>query len=168
MKLPPDIADASPEVQKHYRSMVRKGTAPLLAEMLALRAAPRCLTDAVAGEGFHTLGQQFEGGAAGKQALQHLVRCAKRHGYTPSASDHYDPFLARFTGDPEAFYKAEGMRGHIKKVCEKRGWSNDSVVKVKGREPESDPHEVRTPSKRTIRERQRRLRAGLLKQGAIR
>lgn len=38
--LPYDIANASPEVQRHYRKMISEGQSPRFAEMCSLQAAP--------------------------------------------------------------------------------------------------------------------------------
>jgi len=56
--LPYDIEQARPEVQEFYRKLIYNGESPRLAEMLALRSAPRCMTDDVFFGG-QTLASQF-------------------------------------------------------------------------------------------------------------
>lgn len=65
-----------------------------------------------------------------------IVKLAQRHGYNPKHSDVYLSSIARFPGDPEAFVSHDSARGKIKKTLEKRGWSCDGSVKVKGRQME--------------------------------
>lgn len=120
-----------PEVQKFYESMRRKGQSHSIAEMCATRSAPRGMTDSVFFAGVGTLADQFRGE---EQVLDHMVKVATRKGRRPSPNDYYQPGLARFVGDPEAFIPASGGRGHVQAVCEKRGWACEGSVKVKARQ----------------------------------
>ena len=61
---------------------------------------------------------------------------AKKRGYTPNYTDTYLPSLADFPGDPKAFVRQDGARGHVRKVCEDQGWECDGSVTVKPRETE--------------------------------
>lgn len=138
IKLPYDIADAHPSVQEFYRKLIARGESPRMAEMLALRQAPRGMTDSVFFEGTKPIGKAY---GNYQQGLEQLVDRAKKNGYTPNANDVYDSGLARFPGDPEAFIPPSGGRGYVKRLLEKRGWSAEGAVSVKGRQPERDPNE---------------------------
>ena len=123
-------------VQSFYEYLRGNGETHRMSEMLAFRQAPRGLTDAVFFEGFGTIEKQFAGD---EKVRDHLIRRAMKEGYKPNANDVYLSALARYPGDPEAFVPATGGRGHIKAVCEKRGWEADGAVKTKRREPEEAP-----------------------------
>lgn len=114
-------------VQEFYEQMRRKGESHLLAEALALRAAPRANTDREFFEG-HCNGNQFAGDEA---TGDRLAKIAQSHGYQPSRNDVYISQLAKFPGDPAAFVPATGGRSHIKRVCEKRGWGCEGSVKTR-------------------------------------
>lgn len=137
--LPHDIAIASPEVQARYRDLLKRGNAAPFAEMLALRQAPASKTDRELLSGRGMLADQV----GCPHQLAAIVEAAQRQGYTPNANDVYDPGLARTMGDPEAFIPAQDARGHVKRICEKRGWAADGMVKVKHRPPDVEPENVR-------------------------
>jgi hypothetical protein len=140
-EIPRDIRLAGDDVVLFYLYLItEKKQSPRMAEMLALRQSPRVMTDDTALSGIGTLDKQFRGD---ERYLTRLTRDAQKHGYTPKATDYYMASLARFPGDPEAFVNHGQGRGHIRKLLERRGWAGDGLVKVKGREPESDPHEER-------------------------
>ena len=139
--IPRDIRRAGDDTVLFYLYLVEeKGNKPRMAEMLALRSPPRCLTDDVMMQGIGSLDQQFGGN---DRHLNDITKCAMHHGYTPKASDYYMASLARFPGDPEAFVNHGQGRGHIQKLLERRGWAGDGLVKMDAREPESDPYENR-------------------------
>lgn len=137
--MPHDIATAHSAVQSHYLDLLRRGNSPMLAEMLALRRAPGAKTDREFLAGRGTLADQIGDSAQ----LQAIVAAAKRQGYTPGANDVYDPGLARRMGDPEAFIPAHDARGHVRRVCEARGWAAHGMVEVKGRQPDQEPENCR-------------------------
>lgn len=49
---------------------------------------------------------------------EYRIEQAKKHGYTPSDGDRYEPTLARFPGDPKAFISRTGGRAQMKKATE--------------------------------------------------
>ena len=128
MTIPYDVQQAGPEAVAFYESCIARGESPRLAEMLALRAAPRCMTDSVFTAGKGTLAQQFDGD---EKVLEKTIKLAGKYGYKPNANDVYISQLAAFPGDPKAFVPSGDARGHIKKVCEERGWACEGGVKVK-------------------------------------
>ena len=99
-----------------------------LAEMLETHSPPRCMTDAVFLSGIGTLAQQFAGD---DDVLERTVKLTKKYGYKPNANDTYIPSIAAYPGDPAAFVPSSDARGHIKKVCESRGWECHGAVNVK-------------------------------------
>ena len=125
-----------PRIQQLYDKCRRNKCGHRMAYMLAFQSPPRALTDREFLEGRGTLADQFEGQ---EHMLDSLVGAAKKHGHKPGVNDVYDSSLAAFHGDPEAFVPPTGGRGHVKRVCEKRGWASEGAVNVKGREPEADP-----------------------------
>jgi hypothetical protein len=79
-----------------------------------------------------------------KRQLKKVLAVASKHGYKPSPSDVYEPGLARFQGDPEAFVPRTGGRGYIKNLCRKRGWGCNGAVNVEASAPHVDPHDTGT------------------------
>lgn len=76
-----------------------------------------------------TLDKQFNS----DHDLEIRVREARKRGYNPSPNDVYEPSLARFIGDPEAFVPASGGRGHVKRVVRKRNSTCEGPVTVNDR-----------------------------------
>lgn len=107
-----------------------------LDDMLTTRTAPMSNTDVEFLRGHGSLAEQFKGQP---RMLQQLLAAAKKQGFTPGPNDVYLSSLAKKPGDPKAFVPPTGGRNHVRRVCEKRGWSCDDGVKVKGREPENPP-----------------------------
>jgi hypothetical protein len=140
-ELPYDIANAAPAVQERYLEQIAMGAAPRMAEMIALRKAPRVMTDSVFFEGRGTLDKQFEGTPCGQ--LDELINAAKAAGYTPNPNDVYEPGLAEFFGDPKAFVPPTGGMGHVQRVCEERGVGCQGAINLKGRAPEKEPEHCR-------------------------
>ena len=138
------IVSHNPKLQAYYEWLRRNGNSHNLADMLAFRQAPRANTDREFFEGMGTLDTQFSGDEAMRDRL---IAKAKSKGYKPNPNDVYLSSLARYPGDPEAFVPATGGRGHIKAVCEKRGWECDGSVKTKYREPEEAPKKKRLAEK---------------------
>lgn len=129
------IISTNPRVQAFYVALRNKGESHNMAEICALRRAPGIETDDTFLAGFGTLADQFSGD---EKQLQQRVNISEQHGYKPNVNDVYIHGLARFPGDPEAFVGHGKGKGHIKKLLEKRGWSADGAVKVKGRPSEPD------------------------------
>jgi hypothetical protein len=119
-----------------YMRLRRDGNTHRFSDMIACQRGPGLMTDSVFFAGAKQIGDQFVNETQRKKVLA----VAKRHGYTPNRTDVYEPGLARFQGDPEAFVPATGGRGYIRKLCETRGWACDGAVKVEARQPERDPY----------------------------
>jgi hypothetical protein len=123
----PVISDDS-EVQAFYVEARRLGESHRIAEIVALRKVPASKTDVELFRGRGTLADQFKGQ---EDTLSEMVTKATQNGRTPQYTDLYEPSIANYPGDPEAFIPASGGRGHIKAVCEKNGWDCDGMVKVR-------------------------------------
>jgi hypothetical protein len=108
--------------------------------MIACQRGPGLVTDNAFFAGQPPLRDQFRD----KRQLKKVLASARRHGYKPSPSDVYEPGLARFQGDPEAFVPRTGGRGYIKNLCHKRGWGCNGAVNVEPAEPRVDPHTTGT------------------------
>lgn len=99
-------------------------------------------TEAEFFHGRHTLDAQFRGN---EKQLEAVVAAARKHGFTPSPTMIYDPGLARFMGDPEAFIPASGGLTHVKNVLARRGMEcsgglgSGGLMEVKARQPEKEP-----------------------------
>lgn len=122
----PTISD-DPAVQEFYEDCRRRGESHNLAEMFATRRGPNLNTDTTFMAGLGTLRDDF----TNENELNRVVKAAKKNGYTPKASDHYDPFLANKCGDPLAFIPSANPKGHVRKVCEKRDQTCHGAVEVK-------------------------------------
>lgn len=123
----------------HYLRIRREGETHRWAEMLAMGAPPRIMTDAV-----------YFAGHAGRVEDMHpiqaraMLTAAHRQGFKPGPNDVYCPSIATSPGDPLAWVPPTGGRAHIRRVCEMRGMGCEGSVSVKAREPEHDPHEHAT------------------------
>jgi hypothetical protein len=124
-----------------YIKMRREGNTHRFSDMVACQTGPGLMTDSVFFAGQPRIGDQFVDDAQRKR----VFKVAKQHGYTPGVNDVYEPGLARFQGDPEAFVPPTGGRGYIRKLCEKRGWACEGAVKTAHRPPEKDPYEHSVP-----------------------
>lgn len=118
-----------------YWRLREEGESARFSEMVALQSPPRCMSDRELFEGFGTLDKQFSDPLYKKFVLDN----AKRRGFVPGNYDVYMPSLARYPGDPEAFVPPTGGRGHIKKICEQRGWAHEGCVTVKGQDGARNP-----------------------------
>ena len=109
IEIPDEIMLAGGDVLDRYKRMIRNGESPRFAEMCALRSAPRLDTDTSyiakmnRERGGMTLAEQFRGN---EPVLQHRIEQAKKEGFSPSASDFYEPLLARYPGDSRAWIGA--------------------------------------------------------------
>jgi hypothetical protein len=124
-----------------YMKLRRAGNSHRFADMIACQRGPGLMTDSVFFAGIPKLAEQFRNDTQ----LQKVMKIAKSHGYQPNPNDVYEPGLARFQGDPEAFVPPSGGRGYIKRLCEKRGWACNGAVKVQHRQPAKDPLENCVP-----------------------
>ncbi len=84
-------------------------------------------TNFLAGQG--TLRDQFDN----EGELLRVVKAAKNLGYTPKATDVYEPRLANRCGDPAAFLPHIDPKAHIRHVCEARDQECQGTVTVKRR-----------------------------------
>ena len=99
-----------------YVTLREAGNPHSFAAMLVLQSPPACRTDATFFEGRGTLDTQLG------PAANHYASISEQNGYRPNNTDVYEPGLARYQGDPEAFVPATGGRSHVKRVLEKRGF----------------------------------------------
>jgi hypothetical protein len=128
---------SNPNVQSFYENCRRDGQSHNMAEMFALRTAPTLDTDTAlfASHGScRTLADQFPN----KQALDNLIKAARKQGYNPSPNDiYYSPIAAR-RGDPKAFIsQANGGKARIRDACIANGLDCEGTVNVKA--PRKDP-----------------------------
>lgn len=128
-------SDGSPRLAFYVR-LRREGKDHRWAEMFASQRAPGAVTDDTFFAGIPRLAEQI---GSDKQ-VDRYVKAARKHGYNPSPNDVYQPGLARFPGDPEAFVSRTKGRGYIKELCQRRGWGCSGSVNVQAAEPTSDPY----------------------------
>src|SRR5688572_13940910 len=107
-----------------------------LDEVLASRQAPRAMTDDVYFGGVGTLEDQIPD----PMQREHVIQNAIRHGYTPKPTDFYRGDIAKFEGDPRAFFNHGHGRGEIKKRMAEMGMYEDREGDVKCVEPLEDPY----------------------------
>lgn len=117
-----------------YKQAIKNGCSERLADMLASRKAPDSVTEAEYFKGRHNLADQFRDNEG---QLTKIVAAARKHGFNPTRSMVYEPALARFVGDPQAFVPSSGGKEHIAAVCKKNNWKCNGAVKVENHA--SDP-----------------------------
>lgn len=122
-----------------YFKLRRTGNSHRFADMVSCQRGPGLMTDSVFFAGMPKLQDQF----VDDRQREKVIKIAKRHGYTPNPNDVYEPGLARFQGDPEAFVPPTGGRGYIRKLCESRGWACEGAVKVAHSAPKEDPFDAK-------------------------
>lgn len=122
----PVISD-KPAIQAFYLEMRRDGQSHNIAEICALRQGPGVETENSYLNGVGDLRSQFED----ESELNRVVKAAKKQGYTPKATDTYEPGIANSCGDPAAFVPHIGPKSHVKRVCEKRDVTCHGGVEVK-------------------------------------
>ena len=133
------IVSEDPGIQIEYEEIRRAGQSHKCAEMFALQQGPALDTDTTFTSGKGTLRDQFDGD---EQGLQAVVTAAQRRGYTPNATDTYEPQLADFVGDPRAFVPyATGGKAHVAAVCKEKDLACHGKVEVK-RERKPPPKEI--------------------------
>lgn len=123
--------------QGFYEIMRERGESHAIAEMLALRQVPGGVSDR----------EFMHGDCNGNQFAQFPTNgdlLAKKYkqltGRLPPKGAKYMGSLARFRADPEAWVSS---RGEVKKLCEKRGWGADGMVKVKEAQPIGEVKKVK-------------------------
>lgn len=124
-----------------YYKLRQEGQTHRFAAMIACQRGPGLVTDTAFFAGQPKLRDQFRD----KRQLKKVLGVAKKHGYRPSPNDVYEPGLARFQGDPEAFVPPTGGRSYIRRLCEKRGWGCNGAVNVEASAPHVDPHATGVP-----------------------
>ncbi|MEA3351195.1 MAG: zinc ribbon domain-containing protein [Chloroflexota bacterium] len=92
-----------------------------------LIGCPALHTDTSYIAGIGTLQDQFDN----EGELMRVVNAAKKNGYTPKATDIYEPGMANKCGDPAAFVPHTDPKTHIRRVCEKRDVTCHGAVEVK-------------------------------------
>lgn len=107
-----EVAGWPEHMQAHYHAMVESGQSPVFAHLAASRTPPDGNTD----KSF--LARQVK---VGDQPLDdytrgHIASRARRHGYSPRATDTYDPLAAAYPGDPAAFTNHGEGREKIKRA----------------------------------------------------
>lgn len=103
-----------------------------------LISIPVIRTESTFAAGYGTLADQLGDG----DRLKVVTRRAREHGYTPNASDVYMPTLARFAGDPKAFFRGD-VAADMKRHAEQTGRGLEGRIEVKAREPEGPPKKCR-------------------------
>lgn len=120
--------DLPPEEQKRLKAKWANRTR----EMLALGKPPRVSTDDTFLAPHGANGRQFEG----QPEVGDFYRRKAEEAGVSTTGKVYLNALAAFPGDPEAWVNG---KGDVTRVCEKRGWECDGLVKVAGREFEHAP-----------------------------
>lgn len=113
------------DVQLFYLEMRLAGESHNMAEILALRKPPRCMTDSIFNEG-HCNGSQF---ADDPEMGDLYKRVADEHGVSITGK-HYVSGAADYQGDPRAWVSG---RGELKALLEERGWGAQGAVSLKAR-----------------------------------
>lgn len=132
--IPNDVLDRGRDCAEFYLDLLERGESQRIAEMLALQAAPRCVTDDTFFAGKKN-GQQFAKDEATGNAYAQELRAKG----VSTAGKTYMHSLAKYPGDPEAWVSS---RSEAVALIKKRGWSCDGQIKVKrnkdclGEEPE--------------------------------
>ena len=112
-------------------------------EMIASRCPPGANTDTVFMSGRPRLRESFGGD---ERSFKKMLTGARKHGYEPKSTDVYFRSIAKFPGDPEAFFNAGDGMGKVKKICEKRGVGCEGAVTVNSPSAKKDAAE--RPSKK--------------------
>ncbi len=132
---------ANPQWLKEYVTMREAGEPHGFSAMIVMQQPPGCISDNTYCSGRGTLDDQL-----GSEQAANLTKIAERNGYRPNVRDVYEPGLARFQGDPQAFVPQSGGRAHIKKVLNDRGYDvraggvgvTNGITAIP-RQPESPP-----------------------------
>ncbi len=97
-------------------------------ELRRVIGCPSIRTNATMLAGVGTLRSQF---GDNEPELDRVVTAARQQGYEPKATDYYAPSLAKRCGDPAAFVPTADLKGHVRRVCEKRDIACHGTVEVK-------------------------------------
>lgn len=126
-----------------YFDSIADGDSPKMAEMLACKQAPGCVTETSISADFGSLEKQL----GGEKYAREYARVAKQGGVTINDSHIYNPMLADFPGDPKGFISRENYRSEVKKKIVAKGVSAYGTIRNKGRGPTEDPFKVRMDPK---------------------
>jgi hypothetical protein len=141
IEVPFDVAAAG--AGAHYAECIRNGCTPRMAEMLAMRQAPRGMTDDVYMAGMQKIGTTLD--KLNRFDRERMLGEARKHGYTIKGSEVYEPGVARFPMDPKAMFDHGRGLGDMKKLLEKRGVESHGHFTTKGRNdkpPERQKHQL--------------------------
>lgn len=136
--IPTEVQAAGPEAVRRYKRCLKSGGSERLAEMLALRQAPRCKTDDTFLSGVGTLDQQVKNDIV----RDDLVANAREYGYEPKPTDYYMGSMVppgEKPGHPFAWFNHGAGRGELKKRARKLadlGYSSHGEYEVRGRDIE--------------------------------
>jgi len=129
MDIPPEIECSGPDVQKHYRKMIRNGQTPAFAAMCALRQPPGLKgVDRTFMQG-RMNNEQFDSMPA--DHARNILTIAKRAGINPNGK-FYSSGLAdkRGPADPEAWVDSVA---DVQRVASRRNLTVSGAVEHKGR-----------------------------------
>lgn len=118
-----------------------------LADVLESQQAPAAKDDTTFMSGRPRLRDSFKGDGIGFNAM---LKGARKHGYEPKSTDVYMRSVARFPGDPSAFFNSGDGMGKIKKICEKRGVGCEGSVVVNAPEAKYDAAAKPTKKKKKV------------------
>ena len=95
-------------------------------QLRRLIGCPAIRTDTTFNAGLGTLRSHFKD----ESELYRVVAAAKKRGYTPRATDSYQPMMADGCGDPAAFVPHDNPKSHVRKVGKARDVSYHGAVEV--------------------------------------
>lgn len=137
-----ETISSNPDIQAHYETCIANGCKPALAEMLALRQAPATKTDAQTAS---RLKDRFYHKEAEGNLIVDQVRKVNPN-FSPAGKVFVGQLCDPDKGlsDEAAWVRPDEYNGHIKKVCEQRGWSAEGAVNVaaRGEIPEKQPYRL--------------------------
>lgn len=122
MEIPLEIAKR-PDAAAFYRRLIANGESPRLAEMLALRKAPKCSTDDTFLAGKKN-GEQF----ARNPALGDYYAAKLRRAGGSPAGKVYVSQLASEPGDPRAWVSGSG---DVARLCQERRWGVTGAARTR-------------------------------------
>lgn len=127
--------DDERSVLDFYLDCIANGTAPRLAEALAMQQAPGVgITDTTFIADQNRFGRSILDRYHGNpKMVEVLRRNLAKHGYKLQSDDHYIPTVARFPGDPQAIVNHTQTLGDLQRNIERRGMSlSDGAINANG------------------------------------
>lgn len=117
-----------------------------LQAMFSARRAPGSMnTNTGFSRGKSDLRSSFDGT---DEQFNLLIKEARKRGYNPQSSDHYNPMLADDFGGPLGFVPSADPLGHIKAVAEHKNITVHGAVEHKSYQEDKDPFAPDKPKKR--------------------